>query len=51
MCVGGFTPGETDVIDFVTMASQGDAIDFGNLTSSKYGGGGAASSTRGLFCG
>tara|TARA_Y100001937_G_scaffold70312_1_gene95712 strand:+ start:1 stop:1008 length:1008 start_codon:yes stop_codon:yes gene_type:complete len=50
MCVGGFAP-ETDIIDYVTMASEGDAIDFGNLTSSKYGGGGAASSTRGLFCG
>ena len=49
MCVGG-NP-ETDRIDYVTMASEGNAIDFGNLTSSKYGGGGAASSTRGLFCG
>ena len=50
MCVGGHNP-ETDIIDYVTMASQGDAIDFGNLTSSKMGGGGAASSSRGLFCG
>ena len=50
MCVGGHTP-ETDIIDYVTMASEGDAIDFGDLTSSKFGGGGAASSTRGLFCG
>ena len=50
MCVGGHSP-ETDIIDYVTMASEGNAIDFGNLTSSKFGGGGAASSTRGLFCG
>ena len=49
-CVGGHSP-ETDIIDYVTMASEGNAIDFGNLTSSKFGGGGAASSTRGLFCG
>ena len=50
MCVGGHNP-ETDIIDYVTMASEGDAIDFGNLTSSKMGAGGAASSSRGLFCG
>ena len=50
MCVGGHNP-ETDIIDYVTMASEGNAIDFGNLTSSNMGGGGAASSSRGLFCG
>ena len=50
MCLGGLGP-ETDIIDYVTMASEGDAVDFGNLQSSKFGGGGAASSTRGLFCG
>ena len=50
MCVGGHSP-ETDIIDYVTMASEGNAVDFGNLTSSKMGGGGGASSTRGLFCG
>ena len=47
---GGHFPAETDIIDYVTMASEGNAIDFGNLTSSKMGGG-AAASTRGLFCG
>ncbi len=51
MCLGGFTPSETDIMDYVTMASEGDAIDFGNLQTSKFGGGGACSSTRGLFCG
>ena len=50
MCLGGLGP-ETDIIDYVTIASEGDAVDFGNLQSSKFGGGGAASSTRGLFCG
>jgi len=50
MCLGGLGP-ETDIMDYVTMASEGDAVDFGNLTSSKFGAGGAASSTRGLFCG
>ena len=50
VCMGGSDP-ETDVIDYVTMASEGNAVDFGNLTSSKFGGGGAGSSTRGLMCG
>ena len=50
LCMGGSDP-ETDVIDYVTMASEGNAVDFGNLTSSKFGGGGASSSTRGVFCG
>ena len=50
LCMGGSDP-ETDIIDYVTIASEGNAIDFGNLTSSKFGGGGAGSSTRGVFCG
>ena len=50
VCMGGSDP-ETDTMDYVTMASEGNAVDFGNLTSSKFGGGGAGSSTRGLMCG
>ena len=50
LCLGGLGP-ETNIIDYVTPASEGDAIDFGNLQTSKFGGGGACSSTRGLFCG
>ena len=35
---GGTTPSaNTDVIDYVTIATLGDAIDFGNLTESTRG--------------
>ena len=48
---GGQTPSHTDVIDFFTISTLGDAQDFGNLTVSRFGMGGGASRTRGLFMG
>ena len=33
--VGGATPSNSDVIDFITMSSVGNATDFGNLTGAK----------------
>ena len=50
---GGGDPGpsKSDVIDYITIASQGDAIDFGNLSDSGRCPAGASSSTRGLFLG
>jgi hypothetical protein len=45
------SPNKTDKIDYVTIASTGDAIDFGNLTVARYGLGACANSTRGLFGG
>jgi len=42
--------GGINVIDFITMASEGDAVDFGDLATSKLRyGGGIASPTRGIF--
>ena len=41
----------TNVIDYVTIASTGNASDFGDLVDSRNGVAGAASSTRGLFAG
>ena len=39
-------------IEFVTIASTGDAVDFGvDLTVSRYGGQGASNGTRGIFAG
>ena len=32
MFAGGDSPGDVDTIDFVTIASTGNAIDFGDLT-------------------
>ena len=47
---GGETSGgASDVIDYVTIASTGNALDFGNLLSAKFKVGGAAGATRGLF--
>jgi hypothetical protein len=34
---GGTTGSVSNVIDYVTIASTGNAIDFGDLTFSKYG--------------
>jgi hypothetical protein len=49
---GGYHPGAgDDEIDYVTMASEGNAIDFGNLSAERYSPGGGASSTRGIFGG
>ena len=43
------TPSE--VIDFVTIQSTGNAVDFGNMTSARLGPSGAQSPTRGLIFG
>jgi len=40
-----------NVIDYVTIASTGNAIDFGDLTANKQSGAGCSSSTRGLYGG
>ena len=54
--VGGFksdAPPVTylNVIDYVTIASTGDAQDFGDLTQTRDTAGGCSSSTRGVFAG
>ena len=48
--VGGAAPSASDVIDFITMSSVGNATDFGNLTGNKNTFPGVCSSfTRGLI--
>ena len=48
----GFSPGYGNVIDFVTIASQGDAQEFGELKQAhQYTLSGAANSTRALAWG
>tara|TARA_R110002167_G_scaffold315138_1_gene520651 strand:+ start:351 stop:1562 length:1212 start_codon:yes stop_codon:yes gene_type:complete len=42
---------ETNVMDYVTISSQGNAIDFGDMTLARRGHGGCSSSTRGLNAG
>ena len=53
--MGGYWPAAPSIsqqIDYITIASEGNSIDFGNLsTSSGWGAKGASSSTRGIRMG
>ena len=42
---------KTNIIDFITIPSAGNAIDFGDLTETRGTGGAGASRTRGMWCG
>jgi len=42
---------QTGAIEYITIASEGNSIDFGTLDVARYGLGGCSSSTRGLFGG
>ena len=46
---GGNNPSVSDVIDYVTIASTGDASDFGNLTQARFYRSGCSGHTRGIF--
>jgi len=52
---GGYSPTPTYVmqneIDYITIASEGDAIEFGDLTVARGRPGSCSSSTRGLWAG
>ena len=47
----GFGNPSTDTIDYITISSDGDAVDFGNLSYSAEGGASLANSVRGIFMG
>ena len=49
---GGMTPSASDVMDFVTIATTGNATDFGNLVvAGRHDSGGCSSGTRGVIAG
>jgi len=53
---GGYLDGSpasvhTDVIQYLTISTLGNTVDFGNLTQARYGIAGSASATRGVFMG
>mgnify|MGYP003326228372 CR=1 FL=1 len=48
---GGYTPTILDTIDFITIASEGNATDFGNLVATTRAKQNAASSTRCVIAG
>ena len=48
---GGYTPSATNVLNFLEIATTGNAADFGDLSVARKAPGGCASSTRGVFFG
>ena len=48
---GGRTPSVVDNIDYITIPTLGNAIDFGNLTTAQYSMGAASDRTRVLLAG
>jgi hypothetical protein len=48
---GGYSPGETNIIDYVTIETLGDAQDFGDLTAETEYPAGTSDRTRGLTLG
>ncbi|MFZ9876933.1 MAG: hypothetical protein ACO3EG_00005, partial [Chitinophagaceae bacterium] len=48
---GGQTPSNVNTIDYITIATTGNATDFGDLTQERYGLAACSSSTRGVFGG
>ena len=52
LAAGGNDPGTIDVIEYITISTQGNSIDFGNLTAATQDKpGGTGSSTRGIIGG
>ena len=50
LAMGGYST-TTDTVDYVNVNTTGNAIDFGNLSSARFTGGGVASRTRALYFG
>ena len=52
IAAGGNTPGQSDVLEYITIPTQGNSIDFGNMTTARQSIPAATgSSTRGLVAG
>lgn len=51
MWAGGYTTTTVNTIDYVTIASTGNATDFGDLTTVRRYVASASSETRGVFAG
>ena len=48
---GGYAPAQVNIMNYVTIATTGNAIDFGDLSVARRATSGASSSTRGLWGG
>ena len=51
LLVEGHQRGPLNIIDFITISTLGNAADFGDLTSTKFGLAAGSNSIRGLFAG
>jgi hypothetical protein len=49
--MGGLTPTVLSTLDFITIASQGNATDFGDLITTTRAGAGASNSVKGFYAG
>jgi hypothetical protein len=45
---GGYAPSDTATIEYIAFATQGDAVDFGDLTDARGAGAAMANSHGGL---
>ena len=48
---GGYAPTALNVIEYITISTTGNALDFGDLSQTRTSPAASASSTRGLFAG
>ncbi len=48
---GGYAPGNVNTIDYITISTTGNALDFGDLTVARNAVIGCSSNNRGLFAG
>ncbi len=48
--MGGYSPGDVDTVDYNTISTLGNSIDFGNLSDGRRGGAGCGSRVRALMC-
>jgi hypothetical protein len=48
---GGYSPGNVNTMDYVTISTLGDAQDFGDIPVASYSFSACSSATRGLFSG
>jgi len=51
VALGSGTAARNNIIEYITIATLGNAIDFGDLTVKRYDGGAAATEIRGVFYG
>ena len=49
--MGGTTPTRLNTVEFITIATTGDAQNFGDLNNATAGGGALSSNTRALYAG